>query len=128
MDTLVIGSSMIGSQEDGTILSMHHYNREGPTVGLTWSSILLDLSTSGEGQTCGWSRSVKLINVSLEHERRTRWTHWYLEASWFDHMRTVPPFQCITTTGEGLRVGLTWSSLLDLSTMSEVQICGSQGQ
>ena len=27
-------------------------------------------------------------------------------------------------SGEGPRVGLTWSSLLDLSTISEVQICG----
>ena len=44
MDTLVIGSLMIGSQEDGTTLSIHYYSGEGPGVGLTWSS-LLDLLT-----------------------------------------------------------------------------------
>ena len=42
-------------------------------MGLTWSSILLDLSTSGEGQTCGCSRSVKLINVSPVHWKLYFW-------------------------------------------------------
>ena len=42
--------------------------REGLRVGLIWSS-LLDLTTTIEGQTCGWSRSVKLTNVPREHER-----------------------------------------------------------
>ena len=75
MDTLVIGSLMIGSQEDGTTLSIHYYNGEGPEVGLTWSS-LLDLTTMIEGQIEVCSRSMKLTNVSLEHERRTRWSQW----------------------------------------------------
>ena len=59
---------MIGSQEDGTTLSIHYYNGEGPEVGLTWSSVL-DLTTMIEGQIEVCSRSVKLINVSLVHER-----------------------------------------------------------
>ena len=44
MDTMILASLMIGSQEDGTILSMHHYSGEGLGVDLTWSS-LLDLLT-----------------------------------------------------------------------------------
>ena len=79
MDTLVIGSSMIGSQKDRTALSIQHYSGEGPRVGRTWSS-LLDLTTTIEGQTCGWSKSVKLTNVPREHERLNCWTHWYLQA------------------------------------------------
>ena len=54
--------------------------REGLRVGLTWSS-LLDLSTMSESQSEVWFRSVKCNNVSLEHERRNCWTHWYLGAS-----------------------------------------------
>ena len=68
MDTLVLGSLVIGSQEESATLSIHHYNGEGPRVGLTWSSVL-DLTTMIEGQIEVCSRSGKLINVSLAHER-----------------------------------------------------------
>ena len=40
---------------------------------------------------------VKLINVSLVHERLNCWTHWYLETWWEEHRTGVPQFQSTTT-------------------------------
>ena len=60
MDTLVLGSLVIGSQKERATLSMPHYSGEGPRMGLTWSS-LLDLSTMSEVQICG------LVQVSEAH-------------------------------------------------------------
>ena len=63
---------MIGSQEDGTTLSMHYYSGEGPGVGLTWRSVF-DLTTMIEGQSEVWFRSVKCSNVSPVHWKLYFW-------------------------------------------------------
>ena len=115
LDTLVLGNLVRESQEDGTTLSIHYYSGEGPGVGLTWSS-LLDLTTTIEGQFEVCSRSVKCNNVSLVHERLALMDTLILGSLLIGSQK-----ECVTLSmhrhgGEGPRVGLTWSSLLDLLT------------
>ena len=106
---------MRGSQEDGTTLSIHYCSGEGPGVGLAWSS-LLDLNTTIEGQICGCSRSVKCNNVPLVYERLALMDTLILGSLLIGSQEDCATLPMHRHDGEGPRVGLTWSSLLDLLT------------
>ena len=114
LDTLILARLMRGSQEEYATASIHHYNRKGPRVDLTWNS-LLDLTTMIEGQTCGWSRSEAHQCLSGAQKTELLDTLKILARLVRGSQEEYATVSIHHYSGERPRVGLTWSSLLDLS-------------